>query len=371
MQPSPRAVQAVRDAVRAALVVEAGGESTWRLDPSVSSEDFQAAVLRHRVVEVLADNAEGLHLTAPLTEWLRTRRQPSSLRAMSLVRELGRIQQVLDGADIRWLAFKGPALAVQTTGDFTARGIGDLDVLVDPSDVAAAVHALEAHGWQLDARFSRPGPSWGWRRLLHSYYECPLVGPDSRIDLHWRLAPGAGVLPEFGHVAARAVQVPIGPFSTPTLAPADALAHSCSHAAKDDYRWLRSLVDIHRFVRAGEPLPDTVPGRRAAAVLAATIGLPGGTAPPAPRVVRRAMGAQERPFLPHAARLPGAGLVDAVRRSSVGSSWRGRRIVLLNVLLPAPGPEVDDVRAVTAIPRAILHRGRKAVRRLQDWRRRA
>ena len=251
MTPSQAATRRVRGWVRAALVSEAGVAPDSRPDDAgeaLETVDLVAATVRQRVVDLVHAQAAALELPVELVEGLsRVRTATRELVPLQLL-ELARMRELLEGAGVRYLAIKGPALAVQTTGDVGARGFGDLDILVDPRSVDALVDLLSDRGW----RSSVPLPgqeSWAWRRILYTANELTFYGASCSVDLHWRLDPTLDALPAFDALWDRRELLRVGGVEVPTLSPADALAHLCLNAARDEWRWLRSLVDIHRTAR--------------------------------------------------------------------------------------------------------------------------
>ena len=57
--------------------------------------------------------------------------------------------------------------------------------------------------------------------------------------------PTRGTFPDFDTLWERRQEVSVDGHPTPTLSAYDALAHSAGHAAKDRWRWMRSLLDVH------------------------------------------------------------------------------------------------------------------------------
>lgn len=249
--PSAPAVRQVRSWVRGALRLEAG--HSWLAEPVYgSAEDLMAAVRRHRVAELLGSQATGLELPAALLEPIAQLRSVSRRALMVQVLETGRLQQVFAGAGIPSMVIKGPALAVQTAGDPAARGAGDIDLLVHPDQVEAAHRLLLESGWSLRPGYDlRPG-TWAWRHVMGAFNALTYDGPGSAVDLHWRLDPTLEALPTFAEAWERRVRVDLGGVSVDTLGHEDLLAHTSLHAAKDSWRWMRSLVDVHRL--AANPL---------------------------------------------------------------------------------------------------------------------
>jgi hypothetical protein len=365
--PTPDAVAAVRRSVRAALVAEAGGPVAPVGLGAVAAEDLLAAVRRHRVTALLAEQGDAIGLPPDVAGLLVTAREQARLSTLRQLRRLAEVVRVLDRAGVPALFVKGPCLAVQTTGDFTARDSGDIDLLVPPDGAAAALTALRAGGWRSVPGLPSDVGSWGWRYLQRVYCEVALTGPLGTLDLHWRLDPTRRALPGFAELWERRAEVGIAGQSFATLAPADALRHSCHHAAKDEWRSLRSLVDVHRMLRdqpVDAALRRGLP-RRTLAVVAETVGLPPGA--PAPRRGRRTD--LERALVTQAGRLipetgGGRGTYRAARyRLASGRGAADLAATLAAVVLPPAAFEgVRSRAAAPAVGRATWRRLRYLVR---------
>ncbi|MDP2324115.1 MAG: nucleotidyltransferase family protein, partial [Gammaproteobacteria bacterium] len=118
-------------------------------DPQLESGAFLEAVQAHRVATLVDDCSGALGLAEPVAQQLHALAINDALLAMTLAKETVKAWSLLDSAGVSALAFKGVALSVQTTGTVTARGNGDVDLLVQPVDVLRAVKVLTAGGWQL------------------------------------------------------------------------------------------------------------------------------------------------------------------------------------------------------------------------------
>lgn len=283
VEPTRAATRCVRGWVRTALVTEAGGQPHGGEqapgDGVIHPGDLVGAVLRQRVVELVHGQAGPLGLSSEVVGALgQIRAAGRELVPLQLL-ELTRIRDLLDASGVRYLVFKGPALSAQTTGDLGGRGFGDLDLLVDPRSVEEVTALLLGHGWTT-AEPLPPHGSWAWKRIVHSAHELGFAGSSCSVDLHWRLDPTLDALPSFADLWSRREQVDLGDGPAPVLGRADALAHACLNAAKDEWRWLRNLVDIHRLARLDRAWDAFTPGRlplRALAVTEAQVGLPEAT----------------------------------------------------------------------------------------------
>lgn len=214
-----------------------------------------ADIRRQRLAAVLAPDLPWLSADpalAPLVGGLRRLHQQDTRAALALQHLTLRVLALFAQAGLPVLVLKGIPLALQTTGNAAARGRGDLDLLVAPDQLPAAVALLQAHG------FSRPygkfplslDSFWG-RYSRWAGYELPLHRPGPAgaewIDLHWHLAPVRRPLPPFAELWRRRAQLQLQGHTLPTLGLADSLLFAAVHAAKDDWHSLRHLVDLHRL----------------------------------------------------------------------------------------------------------------------------
>lgn len=367
MQPSVAATCQVRGWTRLALRAEQGATPAPAVSRNVGPdvEDLLAAVLRQRVAEVLAPHVSTWPVDPAVADGLaRVAAARRALVPLQLL-ELARVREVLDAAGVRHLVIKGPALAQQTLGDQGGRGPGDLDLLVDPGSVESVAGLLLAHGW------TAPGPlpssgKWAWRRIVHTSNEQAFLGASCTVDLHWRLDPTLDALPDFAELWSRRVPVEIGGTVAMTLGLRDAFAHACLNAARDEWRWLRLLVDVHRLAGLEAAWHGFSPSRlqlRTLAVAESQVGLP--DAVPAtvrdqlgalrPRVVSRDLAAAERAQERPARTLddaPGSATVPLLRyQIAASASPRNVRHALGTLVLPGRVlGSVDETTAWAGVP---------------------
>lgn len=217
-------------------------------DPQLEYGAFLEAVQAHRVATLVDDCSSALGLAEPVAQQLHALAINDALLAMTLAKETVKAWSLLDSAGVAALAFKGVALSVQTTGTVTARGNGDVDLLVRPVDVLSAVRVLMAGGWQL-AEISPARLEREWRRIAWSGRELVMTGPRSQIDLHWQLAKERGLLPTADELLARSTHIELLNDRITTFAPSDALLAACYHLSHDGFRSLRQCVDVIRLLR--------------------------------------------------------------------------------------------------------------------------
>ncbi len=188
-----------------------------------------------------AASALGLPLPAWLDEAGTGRRAWALDRHLRTIHDLDQLGRVLDGVGSPWLCFKGPVLSsLYPHPDL--RPYTDLDVLVTPAGLPAAVAALLDAGWPFIE-----APADLDRRPLVG--ELHLRGPaGTPVDLHWHPFyrpdhPSRGRLDPAALVAAREPVV-VGGRPVPTFPLAVHLVYVCAHAAAGGGNRLRWLTDV-------------------------------------------------------------------------------------------------------------------------------
>lgn len=211
----------------------------------VDRTELVTAARHHRVGAGLAHHLERAGLE-PVPE-LAQDRSVTLLGHLRTLAELGGLQQVLDGAGVRWAVVKGPVLAA-CYGRPDLRGYTDLDLLVDRRQLAVAMDALEAGGATLLDR------NW---TMVHDgrrgELSMRLLG-GVPLDLHWFLVNDPRLRREVGlsedRILARLSLQAVGDLRVPTPCAADHLLYTAVHATLAGGQRLYWLADVDRIVRA-------------------------------------------------------------------------------------------------------------------------
>ena len=217
----------------------------------VPREALLASIRRHRLACVMHGDPLVAGLLPELALTIQALARQETMAAMALASLTREMAALFEQAAIPMLVIKGIPLALQTTGSLTARGRGDLDLLVEPNRLPEAVALLEAAG------FSRPpghfprqlNSVWG-RCSRWSGYELALVRQEPTvlwIDLHWALSHVRAPLPNFALAWHCGEQLDLNGQTVITLSRPHAFQHACAHAAKDQWMCLRNLIDIDRL----------------------------------------------------------------------------------------------------------------------------
>lgn len=211
---------------------------------------------KHRISLVLLQGRPSVVLSQEQVEILEEDVAAHMLAASQLISQTVAVSQLLGEAGIPHLVFKGAALGA-LQGSASARGAGDIDLLVDRKDVGLAAQALEALGYRFAFQVPPLESKLGWKLLTALDRETLLAGPPVVVDLHWRISPQRRLFLSPRELLQRGQRVTVGGTSVSTVSAGDALAFACFHAYYDRFSQLRALVDVHRLipVAAQHPLP--------------------------------------------------------------------------------------------------------------------
>ena len=230
------------------------------------------AARQHHVVPYLAANLDRLDIPGQARSELEAAAGRQHAGAAVLAADLSVALAALRDAGVRALAFKGVALAAQAYGDFAIRGRAT-SICSSPRRISTApIGAVTALAGAPAARIPSARAVVGLAPLrAHGQRAHAQSVAQSDIDLHWHLVPTRGTFPDFDTLWDRREVVIVDGHPTPTLSRYDALAHSAGHAAKDRWRWMRSLLDVHALMCRPRHLARRRPAapRRPAAVRSA------------------------------------------------------------------------------------------------------
>ncbi|MBA2390850.1 MAG: nucleotidyltransferase family protein, partial [Geodermatophilaceae bacterium] len=220
-------------------------------------EPLVAAAHRHGVTGCLwgAVRAGGLEGVAG-AEPLRTAHFDSLGRHLRTLSDLAVIEDCLRSAGVEFCVVKGPVLAEIIYARPDLRSYVDLDLVVLPADLAAALSSLEQAGHVvLDC-------NWTLMQRLRIGQVRLLTPAGTMVDLHWHLLNDQTLRSEFALDRARWVpglrRVRVGTASVQTLDPVMTLIHLGVHGALAGGHRLVWIKDVEQSVRNESPDWDQV-----------------------------------------------------------------------------------------------------------------
>ncbi len=151
----------------------------------------------------------------------------------------------LEGARIPTVALKGLALlACEYDGDYGARPMSDIDILVRRTDLARAATVLRGLGWRPMVAPAKPLAA-----RVNSFHGTALTDGTGRVlDLHWHVMEEACRRGDDQAFWAGARPAELGGRATRVLAPEDRLLHACVHGSRWDpippIRWVADAMAV-------------------------------------------------------------------------------------------------------------------------------
>jgi hypothetical protein len=168
----------------------------------------------------------------------------NALRNTKQAQNLHRIIRLLSSADIKALAFKGPALAVQAYNDLSLRTFSDLDFLVHTEDFDKIYDILTGAGFSgmpdVDEKNKR---YWKLSRRDFGFHDGV-----SGLDLHHQLNQGPKRISLDEKAWQDSHMVNILLRETPTLSPEHSLLTLCIHGTKENWLYLNKVADITHLI---------------------------------------------------------------------------------------------------------------------------
>ncbi len=172
----------------------------------------------------------------------------NNARYLLLSAALLKVMEALHAAEIRALAYKGPALSALLYGDIALREMSDLDVLIDRATFSASREVLTGIGYQPVFALTRKQE----KARLRSDCECEFTASDQKVmvDLHWQVtAPHLAQRFRFDDLWDRRRKVTVGQELIPTLSAEDTALILAVHGGKHLWDRLSLLADFAQSLR--------------------------------------------------------------------------------------------------------------------------
>ena len=210
-------------------------------------EHFLRVVTRHRVWGLVDDGLRQAEISPP-PEIARALRAQAALIIRNNLRSAAEclsLQRLFNEGGIRVVFVKGTALAMLAYSDLALKHGKDIDLLVSPADLEAAMALLEGAGYALS---EFPSPLSDTQRALVIRHRKVLAfrhrKTGSEVELHWKLSDNPFLLRGIDGVSAlQSVRLADGP-DIQTLAREELLIYLCTHGAGHAWHRLKWLADF-------------------------------------------------------------------------------------------------------------------------------
>ncbi len=213
---------------------------------------FARVVERQRVAGLVHDGLKRASVAASPAVQVQIEKQASGILLQNLrfVGEIIRLQEAFDTANIAILFMKGITLAQVVYGGLNVRHSRDIDFLVPPEHVSAALEVLS----RLNYRRINPPEDCSDRLLeywlsTNNEFEHVHRTTGCHVELHWQLLskpnPIIGAFP-----TTKKTAVVTNNHSVQTLGDDEGVIYLCAHRAHHAWNRLKWLADIGAFLES-------------------------------------------------------------------------------------------------------------------------
>ncbi|WP_309498683.1 nucleotidyltransferase family protein [Sulfurovum sp.] len=214
-------------------------------------ESFTQTASHHGVLPLVHYSLKTLaSVPDEIKERLKRLNLEISMRNMLMSAELIRIMKLFEENGIRALAFKGPTLSRAAYGDIALRQFGDLDILIQHSDIALTTDLLMAQGYIPEIELGTDMKE----TLLDALTVIGFYKSKSNIliEVHWALLSKNYAIQwdEKALWSQAQESVSINNIAIRVLPCEEQLLYLCIHGAKHLFERLEWVCDIDRFIRA-------------------------------------------------------------------------------------------------------------------------
>ena len=210
---------------------------------------------RHRVVGLLRHALKSAGVVPPdeIAAGLALRAQQIAFQELALANELGRLTSLLAKSNIAPIVLKGLTVVAHAYLQIGLRQNFDIDLLVEPSEVAESVAILEGQDYQqiepADRVTGRDLELW-----MRSHKEMAFAHSQRRnvVELHWRLLDNHLLADALAGLKAEILELPTGT-KVRSLSPEASFLYMAAHGAQHAWSRLKWLADFNAMAVRLQP----------------------------------------------------------------------------------------------------------------------
>jgi len=230
------------------------------IDQSLSQESSQTLITlsnRHGVLPLLYKRVKEIYNTTPKLRdklynlYINLKKNYYHIAQKNILAtsKLIEIMKLFEDNEVKAYSFKGAVLSQMIYGDITLRQYGDLDILVDRSQLQQAEKLLIESGYTP----LYPQYTLSSRICLDTLIDVGFVSDEVYIELHWELLQSRYVGDEPLEESVGLKQtVTINSYDTHTLSNELILVYLTLHASKHGWDRIEWICDIDRLIRVVE-----------------------------------------------------------------------------------------------------------------------
>ncbi len=187
---------------------------------------------------------------AKAMEYARKKFERNAFHCLANAAELLEVLEVFGNAGIEAMPFKGVVLGATAYGDMTARGAGDLDLMIHYRDLRRATTILKERGYELKSKVLEDGSP-----ALEDYFEFHFERPSDGmvLELRWRLEL---IQSRYRHDAGmdwawpRRRTAKLAGAEVPNFDPVTSLLVLCMHGSKHVWSRLVWICDVAKLLES-------------------------------------------------------------------------------------------------------------------------
>lgn len=179
----------------------------------------------------------------------------SHLTNLLMKAELKRILVVLASHNIAGIVLKGLPFAERIYGGLGTRNSGDIDLLVQESDLEVAFRVLEQQGYKHCVDIT-PQQIEKFKFNQHLVFTKTHPSGTFIVEVHFMFTDHYGQYIVTSDLWSRATQINIDNAIAYELSPADLLMHICLHSVEHGFDVLRSVFDVAKVIEVEGHLID-------------------------------------------------------------------------------------------------------------------
>lgn len=229
--------------LRASLLQGPDAVRAWRAWKSSVDLEGQFDNGSFRLLPLLYMNLGRLGIDDPFMNRLKGIYRQAWSKNQQLFFQISRIVRCLQEVGIRTIVLKGAALTVLAYRNHGVRPMADIDLLVHPSQTAAAVDLLKQAGWMPTSEMTAGD-------LVYRHSKQLKDAPGKELDLHWHLLFESCRLDADDEFWNNAMPMQIHDVDTLSLDPTDMFFHVIVHGAQwnpePPIRWIADAIAVLR-----------------------------------------------------------------------------------------------------------------------------
>jgi len=205
----------------------------------------------YQLLPILYWNLHQHRVTDTLLPFLKLQYQVTWYKNVQLFRHVGAALRALRSNELETLLLKGAALIPLYYRDYGLRPTNDVDVLVQPGDVALAAKTLTSLGWRIEGRDPLRFPERTIAVTREAHFEDP---SGCVIDLHWHVLPESCYPGADNEFWSGALPMDFEQISVLCMNPTDQFLHVCVHGTPivGSGSVLRRICDAMKILQSCE-----------------------------------------------------------------------------------------------------------------------